>query len=277
MTVPARMSVATLGARNLSKLREFYGRFGWPVLVDSDDFVAFRTQGALLALFGLDDLAADASAEANAPEAGLRGFTLAINVASRAEVDAAIAMVRQCGGRITKEPVDATLFDGRSAYFADPEDNHWEVVYFGGAGEIGDAIRRIIDVPTDDAAAVREVIERWAGAVRRKDYPAILACHVPDIVMFDVTPPFLSRGIDAYRKTWDAFFGWSNDPVRFDIGEMTVTAGADVAFVAATMGCAGPAANGAPNDLAFRLTVGLRKIDGRWLITHEHHSVPAVD
>jgi catechol 2,3-dioxygenase-like lactoylglutathione lyase family enzyme len=141
------MTVATLGARSVKTLRDFYAGLGWPLLVDSDEFAAFRTHGALLAIFALHELEADAHASANAPERGLRGFTLAINVASRAEVDAAIEAIRAKGGRITKEPEDSPLFDGRSAYFADPEDNYWEVVYFGGGGEVGDAIRRIIDVP----------------------------------------------------------------------------------------------------------------------------------
>jgi ketosteroid isomerase-like protein len=77
--------------------------------------------------------------------------------------------------------------------------------------------------------------------------------------------------------SWDLFFSWSSGPIPFDVHEMTITASADVAFVVATMGCAGPGADGKPEDLDFRLTVGLRKIDGQWTITHEHHSVPAVD
>lgn len=141
------MTVATLGARSVKTLRDFYAGLGWPLLVDSGDFAAFRTQGALLAIFALRELEADACASANAPEVGLRGFTLAINVASREEVDSAIDAIRANGGRITKEPVDSTLFDGRSAYFADPEDNYWEVVYVAGVGEVGEAVRRIIEAP----------------------------------------------------------------------------------------------------------------------------------
>ncbi len=129
----------------------------------------------------------------------------------------------------------------------------------------------------DDEAAVRDVIEAWADAVRRKDYAGILRNHVADFVMFDVPPPFKSVGLEAYRKTWDLFFSWSSGPVRFEIQEMDVTAGADVAFAFATMGCAGPGPRGEPEPLDFRLTMGLKKIDDRWMITHEHHSVPATD
>jgi uncharacterized protein (TIGR02246 family) len=130
---------------------------------------------------------------------------------------------------------------------------------------------------SQEDAAIRNVIESWTAAVRRRDLGGILQNHSSDIVMFDVPPPFQSRGIEAYKKTWDLFFSWSSDPVRFDITDMSITAGRDVAFVFATMRCAGPGPEGEHEALDFRLTVGLRKIDGQWTIMHEHHSVPAVD
>jgi uncharacterized protein (TIGR02246 family) len=128
---------------------------------------------------------------------------------------------------------------------------------------------------TQDEAAVRQVVESWAAAVRRKDFAAILQNHSADIVMFDVPPPFQSRGIEAYRQTWDTFFSWSSNPIPFDFTAMHITAGSDVAFVAATMRCAEPGPDGGQIGLDFRLTIGLRKIEGHWTITHEHHSVPA--
>ena len=128
-----------------------------------------------------------------------------------------------------------------------------------------------------DELAVRDLIEAWADAVRRKDYNGILRSHAADFVMFDVPPPFKTVGLDAYRATWHLFFSWSSDPVRFEIQEMDVTAGADVAFAFASMGCEGPGSDGKPEPLDFRLTMCLKKIDGRWMIAHEHHSVPAAD
>lgn len=93
---------------------------------------------------------------------------------------------------------------------------------------------------TDDRAQdereIRTLIEHWTAAVRRKDYDAILERHAPDILMFDVPPPLDSRGIEAYRKTWDLFFRWSDTPVVSEITEMHVTAGAGVAFAAALLG-----------------------------------------
>jgi ketosteroid isomerase-like protein len=129
----------------------------------------------------------------------------------------------------------------------------------------------------EEEVVVRATIEAWAAAVRRRDVAGILRNHASDIVMFDVPPPFQSKGIEAYRETWNSFFSWTSDPIPFDIVDMTVTAGGDVAFAFAAMQCAGPGAEGVHEGLDFPLTVGLRKIGGQWTIIHEHHSVPAVD
>jgi uncharacterized protein (TIGR02246 family) len=128
---------------------------------------------------------------------------------------------------------------------------------------------------TTDEAVIRELVENWARAVRAKDLDGILANHSTEMLMFDVPLPVQSRGIEAYRKTWDLFFSWSNDPVVFDIREMDIAAGTDVAFVAALMRCAGTETNGERIELEFRLTIGLRKIEGQWIVMHEHHSIPA--
>ena len=128
---------------------------------------------------------------------------------------------------------------------------------------------------TADVSTIHAMVEDWAKAVRARDYDGILAHHARDILMFDVPPPLQSTGLEAYRRTWDLFFSWSNDPVVFDITQMDVTAGDDVAFVSALMRCSGTEKNGVRLTLDFRLTIGLRKVSGNWTIVHEHHSIPA--
>jgi uncharacterized protein (TIGR02246 family) len=128
---------------------------------------------------------------------------------------------------------------------------------------------------TTDEAMIRELVESWARAVRAKDIDAALAHHSPDILMFDVPPPFESKGIKAYRETWDLFYSSQPEPIAFDILRMDVIAGSDVAFVTALMQCAEIGRDGQRSKLDFRLTIGLRKVDGQWTILHEHHSVPA--
>jgi uncharacterized protein len=139
--VPARASVITLGARDLDVLKAFYRGLGWKPAVDLEDFAAFELRGAVLALFPLHELASDARAEAAAPEQGLRGFTIAINVEAPEQVDETIAAASKTGGRITKPPTDAD-WGGRSAYFADPEDNYWEIAWVPPDSLMAGAIRR---------------------------------------------------------------------------------------------------------------------------------------
>ena len=122
---------------------------------------------------------------------------------------------------------------------------------------------------------IRNLVESWAKAVRTKNLDGIIANHSPEVLMFDVPPPAQSKGIDAYKKTWDVFFAWFQDSGVFAIKELNITAGDDVAFATALMRCAGTEANGDKVELDFRLTIGFRKIDGRWTVMHEHHSVPA--
>jgi len=121
--------------------------------------------------------------------------------------------------------------------------------------------------------AIRAQIEAWAAAVRAQDMAGILRNHSADMVMFDVPPPLRLRGIAAYEASWPQFFEASPKPIRFDIKDLQITAGNDVAFAVALMRCA--VIEDGDVDLDFRLTVGLRKIDGQWIVTHEHHSVPA--
>jgi ketosteroid isomerase-like protein len=126
---------------------------------------------------------------------------------------------------------------------------------------------------------IRALIEAWAAAVRRRDLAAILAHHEQDMVMFDVPLPLQSRGIEEYRKTWDLFFGCYQPSQAFDIEELAITAGQDVAFAVAIMRC-GSGTSTVPSEkggFLFRLTIGLRNVAGEWRIAHEHHSVPAAD
>ena len=128
---------------------------------------------------------------------------------------------------------------------------------------------------TPDRLELREIIERWSKAVREENFEVIRADHDPAILMFDVPPPFLSRGIDAYMDTWKTFFASVPRPVTFEFDDIQIHAGDEVAFATASGHCRYIEPEGQVKPLDFRLTMGFRKIDGRWCIVHEHHSVPA--
>ena len=126
-----------------------------------------------------------------------------------------------------------------------------------------------------DEEAVRQLILRWADAVHTGDLETVLADHDPAIVQFDVPPPYDGvRGIDAYRDTWPDFFEWQRQGAIFEITELDVTAGSDVAFAYALARCGKPEDFEKNPDNRLRMTFGLRKRDGRWVVTHEHGSFP---
>src|SRR3954453_1318008 len=128
---------------------------------------------------------------------------------------------------------------------------------------------------TDDKQQIRGLIEQWAKAVHAGDMETVLADHAGDIVMFDVPPPYEGvRGIDAYRDAWPGFFDWQRRGATFEIVSLDVTAGADVAFAHALLRCGTTKELEVKPENRLRLTLGLRKEGGRWIVAHEHHSFP---
>lgn len=116
-------------------------------------------------------------------------------------------------------------------------------------------------------AEIAQMLDRWSAAVRAHDLEGSCRDRSPDIVMFDVPEPLQARGIEAYRDTWRLYFG---DPGsrRFRLLETEITVGGDVAWVRAILDCTMAKAP------AGRLTLGLRRQGARWVVEHEHHSIP---
>jgi ketosteroid isomerase-like protein len=101
----------------------------------------------------------------------------------------------------------------------------------------------------------------------------VLAGHTRDIAMFDVPPPSRGvEGLEAYAETWPPFFEWLARTGRFSLTRLTVEAGRSAGFAHALVRCEDREAPPADAPDHLRITFGLRKVDGSWLIAHEHHS-----
>ncbi len=134
-------NILTLGVNDLAAQRAFYRRLGWPLVLDSDDFVVFELRGLLLALFPVEQLAVDARTTADVGRDGIR-FSVIMNMDAPDDVDALAARVREAGGTFTKEPTDGEFFVGRDAYFRDPEGNFWEIAWAAADNPVVVAARR---------------------------------------------------------------------------------------------------------------------------------------
>ncbi len=122
-----RLTLVTLGVRDLDASRQFYERLGWTRSVRAAEGVAFfQAGGVVLSLYPRDDLAADAQLAAEG--SGFCGFALAHNVRQREEVDSALAEAIQAGARLLK-PAQEAFWGGYSGYFADPDGFPWEVAW----------------------------------------------------------------------------------------------------------------------------------------------------
>jgi uncharacterized protein len=124
--VEQRVSLVTLGVRDLARARAFYEALGWRTNAKpGDDVVFFQSGGMIVALWGRAELAEDSGVE---DSGGWGGITLAHNVRSPAEVDAVIAEVEAAGGTIAR-PGAETFWGGYSGVFSDPDGHAWEVAH----------------------------------------------------------------------------------------------------------------------------------------------------
>jgi ketosteroid isomerase-like protein len=125
-----------------------------------------------------------------------------------------------------------------------------------------------------EEAHIRQRLESWARALRAKDLGGLMSHYTQDIVVFDLAPPLQYQGAVAYRKNWADWFPSFQGPVGYEIRDLSVTTGADVAFCRSLNRITGTRTSGENTDVWVRATVGLRKIGGEWMINHEHFSVP---
>jgi ketosteroid isomerase-like protein len=123
-------------------------------------------------------------------------------------------------------------------------------------------------------AQIRERLDGWAKAVRAKDVDRVMSYYAQDVLSFDLAPPLQYRGADACRKNWMEWFPTFQGSVGYEIRELSITSGNDVAFSQSLNRIHGTRVDGEQTEVWVRATVGFRKMDGRWTITHEHYSVP---
>jgi PhnB protein len=125
---------------------------------------------------------------------------------------------------------------------------------------------------TTTETQIRAVIDDWADALRRKDPAGVIRHCAPDFIQFSLAPPLVStatnaQGLEAWFATW-------RGPLGYEVRELNISAGEDIAFSYSLNHMSGTKTDGHQADLWFRQTLGFRKVGGTWKIVHEHESVP---
>jgi ketosteroid isomerase-like protein len=125
-----------------------------------------------------------------------------------------------------------------------------------------------------EEAQIRSLIENRARAVYNKDVAEAISDHAPDILLFDAVTPLQYVGLDTARRRTREWFSNYKGPIGYEIRDLDVTVGGDVAFCHYLYRVTGTMKSGQQVAMWVRATVCFCKIDGAWRVTHEHNSVP---
>jgi len=143
--------------------------------------------------------------------------------------------------------------------------------------------RRLISTLTlqpqkEDAVAediIRQRMQDWAKAVSAKDIDGAMSLYAPSVVSFDINPPLRYGGADNKRQAWLKVFAAYPGRFSYEVRDLSVTTQGELAFVHSLNHVTGTLANGHTNDMWVRWTACFRRIEGVWLVVHDHVSVPA--
>ncbi len=126
----------------------------------------------------------------------------------------------------------------------------------------------------NDEAEIKRLIEGGVEASRARDIDGIMSIYAPELVSFDLVPPLRYVGAGEYRKRWEETFSSFQGPIGYEIHDLVITTGDDVAFGYSLNRLSGTMNNGQKTDLWLRWTACFRKINSKWLIVHTQVSVP---
>jgi ketosteroid isomerase-like protein len=127
---------------------------------------------------------------------------------------------------------------------------------------------------TTERHNIRQRIDRCVEALRAMDLEGVMSLYAPDIVSFDIVPPLRHVGVKAKEKNWMDAFAMYQRPLGYEIRDLTLTVGDDVAFGHSLNRVSGRLKNGNRTDFWLRWTACFQKIDSNWLVAHDQVSVP---
>ncbi len=127
---------------------------------------------------------------------------------------------------------------------------------------------------SSDGTDIRRRIEAAVEAIRATDLEALMPIYAADIVSFDIEPPLKHLGAEAKRQNWAKVFTLYQYPLGYEIRDLAITVGSDVAFAHCLARLSGAMKSGPSAGYWVRWTTGWRKVEGEWRIIHDQISVP---
>ena len=126
----------------------------------------------------------------------------------------------------------------------------------------------------NDEAEIQRLLDEGIRALRDKNIEGVMSLYAPEVVSFDIVPPLRYLGAEAFRKVWEEVFSSYQGPIGYEIHDLSITVGDDVAFTYSLNRISGTLTTGQQTDLWLRWTACWRSINGTWLIVHHQNSVP---
>lgn len=125
-----------------------------------------------------------------------------------------------------------------------------------------------------DEAEIRRLIAKWSAALEKKDVDGLLADYAPDVLLYDLKPPYEIRGVEAFRKLWQDCLPFFPDAFASEHHGMTITVSGDIAFAHGLHHITPLAGDHPAGRTWMRVTACYRKTNGAWQVAHEHVSLP---
>jgi uncharacterized protein (TIGR02246 family) len=136
------------------------------------------------------------------------------------------------------------------------------------------AVPEMEDAMAATQSEVRALLDSWSEAIRIKDIDRLMSLYSPDIVYFDLVPPLHYSGSAALRRNFVRWFDAWKSSIGVEIRDLHMLASGDIAVAYMLHRTSGTLKNGHEVDYWVRATVCCQRPDHRWLITHEHISLP---
>ncbi|MEZ0273737.1 MAG: nuclear transport factor 2 family protein [Roseimicrobium sp.] len=129
-------------------------------------------------------------------------------------------------------------------------------------------------ISTDDEAALRELTHCLVEAIHSKNLATLQKFYAEDVVLYDAAPPLQTEGSETFIKNTGEWFATWSGPIGLELQDLQIHVSGDVALTHSLNHLTGERTGEDDTDVWMRMTLGWRKIDGTWLIIHEHTSVP---